>query len=127
MNLKLSDDMKKETKEETKRYNAIIGRNAKRFRNMKRLTQEIVSEKVGITPEYLSKFENGRYNASIYNIIKLCQIFDITPNELLQDFFQDTPHGISELIYTEANKLSQKNQEAVLNLIKGLSSEKEEK
>lgn len=126
MNLKTSDDIKKEIKEETKKYNVLIGKSAKKYRTETGLTQEYVAEKVGITPEYLSKFENGHYNASIYNIIKLCQTFDITPNELLQDFFKESSHGISQLIYTEANKLSLKNQEAVLALIKSLDNDQKE-
>lgn len=52
-----------------KEANKIIGNTYKQIRKSKKFTQEEVAEKSDLTPEYLSKFENGKYNASIYNII----------------------------------------------------------
>lgn len=49
-----------------KEANKIIGNTYKQIRKSKKFTQEEVAEKSDLTPEYLSKFENGKYNASIY-------------------------------------------------------------
>ena len=57
-----------------KEANKIIGNTYKQIRKSKKFTQEEVAEKSDLTPEYLSKFENGKYNASIYNIILLILI-----------------------------------------------------
>lgn len=46
-----------------KEANKIIGNTYKQIRKSKKFTQEEVAEKSDLTPEYLSKFENGKYNA----------------------------------------------------------------
>lgn len=54
-----------------KEANKIIGNTYKQIRKSKKFTQEEVAEKSDLTPEYLSKFENGKYNVILYYFVKL--------------------------------------------------------
>ena len=46
-------------------------------------TQKQVAEKIGITYQSYQAYENGIALPAFENLLKLCDIFDITPNELL--------------------------------------------
>ena len=48
---------------------AKIGSRIRQYRKRANLTQEKLSEKIGITPKHLSKFEAGRHNPHIDTII----------------------------------------------------------
>ncbi len=101
-----------------KEANKIIGNTYKKIRKSKRFTQEEVAEKSDLTPEYLSKFENGRYNASIYNIILLCKAIDTNPTQLFNQFFKDDSDAIITTITDELKDMSLQDQKLVLNLIR---------
>ena len=60
----------------------IVGNNLKQARKFKGLTQKEVAEKLKMTQQQYSRFENGVFELNYYQIILLCEIVDITPNEL---------------------------------------------
>lgn len=60
----------------------IIGRKIKKARCSKKLTQEDLANKVGISRTYLSDVENGRYMPSIETISNIAQILNIDLNFL---------------------------------------------
>lgn len=105
---------------DVKETNKIIGQTFKKIRKSKKLTQEDIAEKSDITPEYLSKFENGKYNASIYNIILLCRAVDISPMRLLHYFFSSNDDCIIENLLDELKDLNLDDQKIVLNLVRRL-------
>lgn len=105
---------------DVKETNKIIGQTFKKIRKSKKLTQEDIAEKSDITPEYLSKFENGKYNASIYNIILLCRAVDISPMRLLHHFFSSNDDCIIENLLDELKDLNLDDQKIVLNLVRRL-------
>jgi len=109
---------------ELKEANLIIGNAFKKIRKARKLTQEEVAEKSDVTPEYLSKFENGKYNASIYNIILLCRSVKTTPMKLLSPFFEDSDESIIDNLVNELNELSIDDQKMILDFIKRLKNDK---
>lgn len=60
----------------------IIGENLKQARRFKGLTQREVAEKFGMSQQQYSRFENGVFELNYAQIIELCNLFDITPNDL---------------------------------------------
>ena len=60
----------------------IIGNNLKQARKFKGLTQKEVAEKLKMTQQQYSRFENGVFELNYNQIIELCELVDITPNEL---------------------------------------------
>lgn len=111
---------KKETAK-IKMINKVVGRNFRKYRRVAGLTQESIAEKANVTIEYLSKLENGTYNARVTTIIDLCRAVSITPALLLADFFTDKSNGISEVIFEEVDKLTLEDQKLTLDFIKRLA------
>ena len=59
-----------------------IGNNLKEARKFKNLTQKEVGAKLGMTQQQYSRFENGKFELNYTQILFLCGLYEITPNEL---------------------------------------------
>lgn len=57
--------------------------NLSALRKAKGLSQEEIAEKLGVSRQAISKWENGLTSPEMANIAKLCEILEVTPNELL--------------------------------------------
>ncbi len=71
----------------------LVGRNVRRVRLERGLTQEQFAERSGFTQQYLSGLENGRRNPTIVTLFELAQALEVdhvalvTPDEAaLGDF-----------------------------------------
>lgn len=55
------------------------------YRKLKSMTQEKLAEEVGITPQYLSRIENGGYakSVSLSTLMKIAEKLGITMSELM--------------------------------------------
>ena len=60
----------------------LVGNNLKAARAAKGYTQKEVAAKIFMTQQQYSRFENGVYELNYAQIKKLCELLDITPNEL---------------------------------------------
>ena len=56
----------------------IVADNIRIERLRKRISQEKLAERVGISTKYLNMIENKKANPTIVVVIKICQILDIT-------------------------------------------------
>ena len=59
-----------------------IGQNLKDARKFKGLTQKEVADKLHMTQQQYSRFENGVFELNYQQILTLCALYEITPNEL---------------------------------------------
>lgn len=57
----------------------LFGENLKYFRKQNKITQEELSEKLNITPQHLSRIENGKSFVTAELLDDLCRLFNITP------------------------------------------------
>ncbi len=80
----------------------IFGENLKYFRKQKQITQEELSERLGITPNHLSRIENGKSFITAELLDTLCVVFEITPA-----VFFYTPHEFSgdESLFTKIDNV----------------------
>lgn len=62
----------------------IIGNNIKEARKQKGYTQKQVAEKMFMTQQQYSRFENGVFELNYDQILYLCELYDITPNDIFQ-------------------------------------------
>ena len=60
----------------------LIGENLKLARKSKKLTQKDVAAKLFMTQQQYSRFENGIFELNYGQILSLCELFEVTPNEL---------------------------------------------
>ncbi len=79
----------------------ILAKNVKRYRQVKGLTQEYLSEKVGVAKETISLIELGnRKNPGLKNLISISRELDI---ELFQLFMADPESLTIKLIVSDQN------------------------
>ena len=61
-----------------------IGDNIKQARKSKGLTQKDVAIKMFMTQQQYSRFENGVFELNYNQILSLCDLLDITPNDVFE-------------------------------------------
>ena len=61
---------------------AALGRNVRRRREARALTQEKLAEKTDLDPTYISGIERGLRNPGIKNVAKLAKALGLTTGEL---------------------------------------------
>ena len=59
-----------------------IGNNLKEARKYKGFTQKEVADILHMTQQQYSRFENGVFELNYRQILDLCELYEITPNEL---------------------------------------------
>ena len=62
-----------------------IGQNIAACRKAKGITQEALAEICSVTPQAVSKWENGTSDPSTSNLIALAKLFDLSAEELLHE------------------------------------------
>ncbi len=59
-----------------------MGERIKQLRQRRHLSQEAVAEKLQVSRQAVTKWENGRSMPSTANLLALCDLFDVTMEEL---------------------------------------------
>ena len=64
-----------------------IGAKIVYYRKIRGLTQEALAERSGITPQYLSRIENGHYHKSVSlsTLMKIAEQLNVTMAQLMED------------------------------------------
>jgi len=70
----------------------ILGRNIKQERIHQNMTQEQLSEKVGISAVFLSQIENNRKVPSLETVYKIASCLGITMEKVFQGDYVSTPN-----------------------------------
>lgn len=60
----------------------FVGENLKEARKMSGYTQKQVAQIFHMTQQQYSRFENGIFELNYQQIVDLCKLFNITPNDL---------------------------------------------
>ena len=73
----------------------MLNDNIKKFRKIKKLTQEQIAEKLNVSRQTVSKWESGETIPDIYNCCELAKLYEITVDDLLneQKFSNINPKG----------------------------------
>ena len=66
-----------------------FGDNLRRLRKSKKISQEVLAEKVGVSRQSVSKWETGESYPEMNNILQLCKIFHCKINDLVNDTITD--------------------------------------
>ena len=62
----------------------LVGRNVKRIRQDRGLTQEELAERSGFSQQYISGLEQGRRNPTIVSIYELATALGVSHTELVR-------------------------------------------
>ena len=95
----------------------IFGKILREFRIKSGLTQEQLSEKLGISLKYISRIENGNNGIKTQTLIKYMNILGITPNTLYSKFITNEEAKKNILLSEKINSLSDEKKEFVSSII----------
>lgn len=68
----------------------LIGKVLRQTRHSLGLTQEQVSETLGLAPRYISDIERDKTKGSLDTLVKLCNIYHVTPTYILKDYLNSS-------------------------------------
>ena len=80
-----------------------FGDNLKLIRKNKKMSQEQLAERVNVSRQSVSKWENGEAYPEMNNILELCKIFNCKLNDL---------------VHTDMTDISSLDEEIVMNVVK---------
>ena len=80
-----------------------FGDNLKLIRKNKNMSQELLAEKMNVSRQSVSKWENGEAYPEMNNILELCKIFHCK---------------INDLIHTDMSDLDSLDEEIIMNVVK---------
>ncbi len=93
------------------------------YRKERSISQEKLAEMLEISIPQMSKLECGRALLNVKQIVSLCKIFNISPNELIFDninFTEDKSKNINNLVAFAVNSLninSKEDKELLKNIL----------
>ena len=92
-----------------------FGDNLRQIRKNKKMSQEQLAEKVNVTRQSVSKWENGESYPEMNNILELCKIFNCKLNDLVHTDMADIS-SLDEEIVMNVVKFNEKKQKEVKTL-----------
>ena len=97
-----------------------FGDNLKQIRKNKKMSQEELAEKVKVTRQSVSKWENGESYPEMNNILELCKIFNCQINDLVHTDMKDITSLDEEIVMkvVKFNEKKQKEMKSLSNVIK---------
>ena len=95
----------------------VIGKKIKVARNSKNYTQEYVAEKIDKSPDIIRNIENGRSVGSVETLLNICNLLEITLDDVFYDLLQNKNEILDEKIYKNFQELTLKEKEMINMLI----------
>ena len=95
----------------------IFGKILRDFRKKHHLTQEELSEKLGISLKYISRIENGNNGVKTQTLIRYMNILGITPNTIFSAFITNEEAAKNVEISEKIVNLSDEKKELLNSII----------
>lgn len=97
-----------------------FGDNLRSLRKSKKISQEALADKVGVSRQSVSKWETGEAYPEMNNILELCKIFHCHINDLVNDSIIDLD-SLDENVMEKIAKLKKDEQKKMKGLSKDIS------
>lgn len=94
-----------------------IGKNIKAIRKSNGYTQEKLAEKIEVSVRYVSDIEQNRANPSYEVLIRICNLFKISMDQIFSEYLNTRNNKSIEYSLLGFDKLSKKDKETIENLI----------
>ncbi len=88
-NIIVGKKVKREEVNDLNNKNSIFGNKIAIYRKMKKLTQEQLAEKLNVTSQAISKWENGKSFPKMKNIINICYELEIDNKDIVEILFNE--------------------------------------
>lgn len=96
-----------------------FGDNLRNLRKVKKMSQEKLAEKVGVSRQSVSKWENGESYPEMNNIMTLCEIFHCKITDLVNESLIDV-NSLDEKIKMSVVKFKEEKQKKMKGLSKAI-------
>lgn len=96
----------------------MLGDNIRKYRKLNNMSQDDLAEKLNVTRQSVSLWENGQTQPSLENIVALAKLFGVSTDELL---VSDNPSGSASNTVSVQESEPQKSKKKSLFLILGIS------
>lgn len=93
-------------------------------RKNKKLTQEQLAEKIGMSANYVSNIENNYSIPSLETFINICTALEVTPDCLLLGAIIASDYYLKDDIANKINKCNDKERRLVMNFIDWILDER---
>ncbi len=121
------DSVDSYNKNEFKKFEKIeIGHIFKSIRKSLGYTQEQVAEKLFLAPRYISDIERNKTNGSLDTLVRLCNLYNLTPTFVLRDYLNMSDCAMDKNLIGYYS-LDDYEKSIIQNLIRFMNSEKHEK
>ena len=94
-----------------------FAKNLKKIRKQKGYTQQKLAQKLNYGSTAIANYEGGRNEPSLDDLISLCELLEVTPNELL-----GVPVKEEQPFIDSYRNLQPKQQKIILDMIDALKS-----
>jgi len=99
----------------------IIGERLRIYRNRAGINQEKLAEKAGIHPTYVGQLERGEKSATLETVAKIARALDLPFEVLFESIIEgNTNNSIAQECYELINSQTEKEQQAILEIIKAV-------
>jgi len=99
----------------------LIGVRLKRLRQRRKLSQEALAEKVGISSKYVSSIERGKENPTLDIMIKLAHTLGVEMEELFAISHEESnPKKLRELINRLLKEADGEKMRMIVKLLRGV-------
>ena len=100
-----------------------IGKTLQMVRVSLGLTQAKVAERLDLAPRYISDIERNKTKGSLDTLVKLCNIYNVSPTYILKDYI-NAPDLISDDALVGFYQLSDSQKDIVKQLISYMNKHK---
>lgn len=100
----------------------LLGEKIKMLRKSANYTQETFCEKIGIEPQNLSRIERGLNYPSLATFIKISEVLEIKPNDLLDTEYLNDDEYLEDRIYNMVKQRTPYDKKLIFRIIKAFSA-----
>ena len=98
--------------------NIMYGSSLRELRKKNHFTQERVAQLTGLEAKYISQIECGVAKGTINTMLKFCQAYNVTPNDLLHEFIKETKTSTKlKKLNDDIAKLNRRDKEVIISLV----------
>lgn len=105
---------------------SIIGDRIRQARKNKNLSQQALSDKMEITPAYLSKVENGKDHFNVQRLTEASQILEVPEGYFLDGTSINSNSYLDKELHQLMKKCSPKNQKVIYDIAKVIAKSEED-
>lgn len=102
---------------------SIIGKRIKQVRKKKGLTQDQLSEKMGVSIAYLSKVETGKIHINLERLSQICNLLEVTEGEILNGVASHSERYLSSEFNELLRKCSPQKQKLIYKIVQVILEE----